>query len=66
MSASDSSASKQDLVLLTGATGYVGGRLRRIFETRGQALRCLVRRPEQLEGRYQETTEKVQGDAGEG
>jgi uncharacterized protein YbjT (DUF2867 family) len=33
-------------VLLTGATGYVGGRLLRGLEERGQRVRCLTRRPE--------------------
>ena len=35
-------------VLLTGATGYVGGRLRRLLEEAGSPLRCLARRPEEL------------------
>ena len=30
-------------VLLTGATGYIGGRLLRRFEADGLAVRCLVR-----------------------
>ncbi len=50
-------------VLLTGATGYVGGRLRAEFERRGVALRCLVRRPEMLRGRVAASTEVVEGDA---
>jgi hypothetical protein len=33
-------------VLLTGATGYVGSRLLRVLEERGQRVRCLTRRPE--------------------
>ena len=32
-------------VLLTGATGYIGGRLLRRFEEGGRAVRCLVRQP---------------------
>jgi uncharacterized protein YbjT (DUF2867 family) len=47
---------------LTGATGYVGGRLRRRFEERGVALRCLARRPEELRARVAESTEVVRGD----
>jgi uncharacterized protein YbjT (DUF2867 family) len=35
-------------VLLTGATGYIGGRLLRRFEERGRAVRCLVREPSRL------------------
>ncbi len=49
-------------VLLTGATGYVGGRLRPAFEARGVALRCLVRRPQELRGRVPSSTEVVPGD----
>jgi uncharacterized protein YbjT (DUF2867 family) len=52
-------------VLLTGATGYVGGRLRRVLEERGVPLRCLVRKPERLEGRVATTTEIVGGDVRE-
>ncbi len=51
-----------DLVLLTGATGYVGGRLRRLLEERGDALRCLSRRTEGLASRVAPTTELVAGD----
>lgn len=51
------------MILLTGATGYVGGRLMRRFESEGRALRCLVRRPEQFRGRIAATTEIAAGDA---
>ena len=51
-----------ELVLLTGATGYVGGRLRRRFEERGVALRCLARRPKELRARVAPGTEVVRGD----
>lgn len=51
-----------ELVLLTGATGYVGGRLRRRFEERGVALRCLARRPDGLRARVADSTEVVRGD----
>lgn len=50
------------LILLTGATGYVGGRLLRSLEERGEHVRCLSRRPEVLAGRVAETTEVVAGD----
>ncbi len=33
-------------ILLTGATGYVGGRLLRALLERGEHVRCLARRPE--------------------
>jgi uncharacterized protein YbjT (DUF2867 family) len=49
-------------ILLTGATGYVGGRLRRVLEERRVPLRCLIRRPHELEGRVAPTTELVGGD----
>ena len=51
-----------DVVLLTGPTGYVGGRLRRLLEERGCAVRCLARPPEQLAERVSASTEVVQGD----
>lgn len=51
-----------ELILLTGATGYVGGRLRRRLEERDLKLRCLARRPEELRARVAESTEVVQGD----
>src|SRR5205807_4112994 len=36
-------------ILLTGATGYVGGRLLRAFLEEGQSVRCLARRPDAIE-----------------
>ncbi|TWT36567.1 3 beta-hydroxysteroid dehydrogenase/Delta 5--_4-isomerase [Posidoniimonas corsicana] len=50
------------LVLLTGATGYVGGRLLTKLEQRGVRLRCLARNPANLTARAAPTTEVVQGD----
>ena len=50
------------LVLVTGASGYVGGRLLRALEERGERVRCLVRRPELLSGRVAPGTEVVGGD----
>ncbi len=49
-------------ILLTGATGYVGGRLGGALEARGARLRCMARRPEYLVPRVAESTEVVQGD----
>lgn len=49
-------------VLITGATGYVGGRLLGRLERAGVVLRCLARRPEVLAGRVQPGTEVVAGD----
>jgi len=50
------------LILLTGATGYVGGRLLRALETAGHHLRCLSRHPEALRPRAARGTEVVKGD----
>jgi len=50
------------MILLTGATGYVGGRLLHRLESRGQAVRCLARSPEYLRERVASTTEVVAGD----
>lgn len=55
-------ASRGGVVLLTGAGGYVGGRLRERLERDGVRLRCLARRPENLRGRVAEGTEVVPGD----
>jgi uncharacterized protein YbjT (DUF2867 family) len=49
-------------VLLTGATGYVGGRLLRRLEASGRQVRCLTRRPEALTTRIVDGTEVVAGD----
>lgn len=51
-----------NLILLTGATGYVGGRLLPLLEQRGDRVRCLTRRPEALLGRVGAITEVVAGD----
>ncbi len=49
-------------VLLTGATGYIGGRLIEPLEASGVRLRCLARRPEHLQPRVSPETEVVRGD----
>ncbi|MFN2469694.1 MAG: SDR family oxidoreductase [Gaiellaceae bacterium] len=49
------------LILLTGATGYVGARLLRVLEERGDRVRCLARRPEMVRAQAP-TTEVVRGD----
>jgi uncharacterized protein YbjT (DUF2867 family) len=51
------------LVLVTGATGYIGGRLWRLLETHGRRVRCLVRRGSQLVSRVGSATQVVEGDA---
>ena len=50
------------LILLTGATGYVGGRLLRVLEQHGHRVRCLARRPEFLKPKVSPETEIVAGD----
>ena len=62
MSAGETPPRERPLVLLTGATGYVGGRLLRALEQGGRRLRCLARRPEYLAPRAAADTEIVQGD----
>ena len=49
-------------ILLTGATGYVGGRLLAALEQAGHRVRCLARRPEFLKPRVAAGTEVVAGD----
>jgi len=51
-----------DLILLAGATGFVGKRLLRGLQAAGRPVRCLARRPAALEGLVGSTTEVVPGD----
>ena len=50
------------LTLVTGASGYVGGRLVRELERRNEPVRCMARRPEFLQPKVASTTEVVTGD----
>jgi uncharacterized protein YbjT (DUF2867 family) len=51
------------LVLVTGATGYIGGRLAPRLLDAGYRVRCLVRDPARLEGRpWAERVELASGD----
>jgi len=52
-------------LLLTGASGYVGGRLLTRLEQEGRPVRCMSRRPEQFAARTADTTEVVRGDVTE-
>ncbi len=60
--ASTPDPSSRPCVLLTGATGYVGGRLRLRLEERGMRVRCMSRRPEELQARLGPRAEVVAGD----
>lgn len=50
------------LILLTGASGYIGGRLLKALEAARHPVRCLARRPDLLKARVCSSTEVVQGD----
>ena len=49
-------------ILVTGATGYIGGRLLARLEEQSRSVRCLARHPEFLRGRVDPGTEVVGGD----
>lgn len=49
-------------ILLTGASGYIGGRLLSELEGRGKQVRCLDRHPTYMRSRVNQGTEVVQGD----
>jgi uncharacterized protein YbjT (DUF2867 family) len=50
------------LVLLTGASGYIGGRLLKALERIGWPVRCLARRPDFLRPKVAPSTEVVKAD----
>jgi len=50
------------LILLTGATGYVGARLLPLLERQSIRLRCLARNPDKLRSSVKARTELVAGD----
>ncbi len=55
-------ADHRTLILLTGASGYIGGRLLKALEKAGWPVRCLARRPDFLRPRIAPSTEVVQAD----
>ena len=55
-------ADHRPLVLLTGASGYIGGRLLKALEKAGWPVRCLARRPDFLRPRVAASTEVVKAD----
>ncbi|MDF1524998.1 MAG: SDR family oxidoreductase [bacterium] len=50
------------LILLTAASGYIGGRLLSDLEDRGERVRCLVRHPVYMRSRIEPRTQIVGGD----
>ncbi|MGE3325773.1 MAG: SDR family oxidoreductase [Acidimicrobiia bacterium] len=53
------------LVLVTGASGYVGGRLVTVLLERGYRVRCLLRTPGKVDAaEWREQVEIVRGDVG--
>ncbi|MDQ6834462.1 MAG: NAD(P)H-binding protein, partial [Chloroflexota bacterium] len=50
------------LVLLTGASGYIGGRLLRALHERGERIRALARQPDDLRARTPDGVDVVGGD----
>src|SRR6204780_1723612 len=55
-------ADHRPLVLLTGASGYIGGRLLKELEKAGWPVRCLARRPDFLKAKVAASTEVVKAD----
>jgi len=53
---------RQNLILITGGTGYVGGRLLKFLAADNYRVRCMARRPEVLRARVHLGTEVVFGD----
>lgn len=62
MQSSQSESSDRPVVLLTGASGYVGGRLLPLLEQQPVELRCLARSPDKLRPHVKDSTQVVQGD----
>ena len=55
-------AASPPAILLTGATGCIGGRLLSALEAQGHSVRCMTRRPDTLVGRVGPGTSVVRGD----
>lgn len=50
------------LLLVTGASGYIGGRLLTALTARGERIRAMARRPDELRARVAPRVEVVEGD----
>jgi uncharacterized protein YbjT (DUF2867 family) len=50
------------MILLTGATGYIGSHLLKLLEAENRSVRCLVRNPKSIRSRAGSGTEIVAGD----
>jgi uncharacterized protein YbjT (DUF2867 family) len=53
---------ERPLLLVTGASGYIGGRLMRALHDAGARVRCMARRPDELRARVPAGVEVVRGD----
>ena len=53
---------EKSLILLTGASGYIGGRLLPSLEQQGYRVRCVARHPEVLKPKVGPSTDVVAGD----
>ncbi|QDU93649.1 NAD(P)H-binding protein [Lignipirellula cremea] len=60
--ASDAGIPREPIVLLTGASGYVGGRLLPLLARQPGRVRCLARNPEKLRRLASDNVEIVQAD----
>ena len=58
----EQSTHDRPVVLLSGATGYIGSRLLPLLEQRDVRVRCLARKPEKLQPEVVDSTEVVKGD----
>lgn len=56
------SGSERALRLVTGASGYIGGRLVRALLEAGERVRCMARRPDELLARVPAGVDVVRGD----
>ena len=54
--------SKKPIILVTGATGYIGGRLITAIDRSEYDVRCFIRNPNHIQKKSFETVEVIQGD----